>query len=602
MDLLDELVRINKPLLVLAGPGMGKTQALAYKIKYLAKDLKVHKNEITVITFTNEAAQNMRKRISSEGRTYVEPELQPDAICTIHKLCNDIIKNNLSEAGLNSGFNVLSSQYLKKILMSDCAQIAGGKRENSKETYLCRQMGKCEETESLKCSICSAYEDLLRKFNYIDYDDQLLIACKLLKENEEILKNVQLRAKYLLVDEYQDINFVQWELIHFLTKGNTKNLFVVGDDYQSIYGFRGGDPEFIRNFKNDYQPDAEIRYLQTSYRCPPNIFKGAFCMVYKYNKGDVKRVKNLRFENKRESLIKVHNFDHNNIEAAFIAGKIKEIGPSYDVLILVPDGDYIPPIKYALRKRYVNFLCEYDIERTELFIIYVLLDWLKNTGDNFYFRILLEEIINKGVSDIPGLQTDRVGRKENREKREKAFKQISDLWKEVGKGETLYKRLKALRKDILFTKLIDTIKKLRDAFSESDDVASFITEVIIKLKVWRNINYFSEELNSVVEEFKNLVISSDCNVRVLTMKKAKGLQTDYVFIVGLENNILPCINADESQKGEDSRLLYVSMTRAKKELYLLHSVRRDRNITKVPIGDRSEFVDAIPQKFMEISD
>ena len=178
MDLLDELVRINRPLLVLAGPGMGKTEALAYKIKYLVKDLRVDKNEITVITFTNEAAINMRKRIIQEGRTYVEPELQPEAIYTMHKLCNDIIKNNLLKAGLSKGLKVLSSQYLKKILVSDCAQILGGKREDGKETILCRQRGRCEKTESLKCSICSAYEDLLRRFNHIDFDDQLLLTSR----------------------------------------------------------------------------------------------------------------------------------------------------------------------------------------------------------------------------------------------------------------------------------------------------------------------------------------------------------------------------------------------------------------------------------------
>jgi DNA helicase-2/ATP-dependent DNA helicase PcrA len=603
MDLLDELVRINKPLLVLAGPGMGKTEALAYKIKYLVKDLKVDKNEITVITFTNEAAINMRKRISQEGRTYVEPESQPEAICTMHKLCNDVIKNHLTEAELSKGFKVLSSQYIKKILMSDCAQIVGGKRKDSKETILCRQRSECEKTESLKCTICSAYEDLLRRFNHIDHDDQLLLACNLLKKNDGILRKVQRKARYLLVDEYQDINFAQWEMIKLLSSGNTKNLFVVGDDYQSIYGFRGGDPKFIRNFKDDYKPDAEVRYLRTSYRCPPNIFKGAFYMVYKYNKGDMERVKNLEFKNKRDTYINLWNFDHNNIEAAFIAGTIKELGPSYDVLILVPDADYFPSLRNALRKRYVNFLCEYDIEKAELYIIYVLLEWLKNPNDNFYFRILLEEIINRGVSDIPGLQTDRVGKEENRKKRENAFNQISNQWREVGKGKTLYTQLKILGREELFIKLAGIISTLRETYGKKDDIITFVAEVIDKLRIWRNIDNFSEELNSAVEEIQNIaVLHGECNVRILTMKKAKGLQADYVFIVGLENNILPRINAGKPDKEEDSRLLYVSMTRAKKELFLLHSEARDQDITKVRISGRSEFLDAIPDKYVKIGD
>lgn len=123
------------------------------------------------------------------------------------------------------------------------------------------------------------------------------------------------------------------------------------------------------------------------------------------------------------------------------------------------------------------------------------------------------------------------------------------------------------------------------------------------MRIWRNIGNFSEELNSAVEEIQNIAVSpGECNVRILTMKKAKGLQADYVFIVGLENNILPRINAGKPDKEEDSRLLYVSMTRAKKELFLLHSEARDQDITKVRISGRSEFLDAIPDKYVKIGD
>jgi DNA helicase-2/ATP-dependent DNA helicase PcrA len=604
MTILNELVReMEKPLLILAGPGMGKTQALAYKIKYLVKDLKINRNEVTVISFTNEAAINMRKRISTPGNkyAYVEPEYQPDSICTMHKLCYDIIKNNYAELGFAEIPKVLPSQHLKNILMSDSAQIVGGTRAEGSETLLCRQRGKCDKTDTRKCMICSAYGDLLNKFNHIDFDDQLLLACQLLKENKSILRSEQKRAKYLLVDEYQDINFAQWELIKLLSEGNTQNLFVVGDDYQSIYGFRGGDPKFIRDFQKDYAPDAIVRYLMKCYRCPPNIFKGAFCMVYKYNKGDKNRVKNLEFDNQRESLIHICNFDHHNLEAAFIAGKIKELGPSYDVLILVPTTDYIPPIRKALRKRYINFLCEFVIEKAELFIIYVLLDWLNNPSDNFTFRTILEEIIDRGASDIPGSQTDRTGTQENREKRDNAFRQISNLWEEVGKGKTLYTRLKLLKNHDIFVKLIEILKTVKNSYKSDNDIINFMSEIIDKLRIWRNVKNFSAELNSAVEEIQNIAVATgECNVRILTMKKAKGLEADYVFIVGLEDNILPRINSGEYEKEEESRLLYVSMTRAKNELYLLHSKIRDQNITKVPIGGRSEFIDAIPQKFVEL--
>jgi DNA helicase-2/ATP-dependent DNA helicase PcrA len=440
----------------------------------------------------------------------------------------------------------------------------------------------------------------MRKFNYIDFDDQISLACRLLRDNEGILKKIQGAAKYLLVDEYQDINYAQWELIKLLCKGNTDNLFVVGDDYQSIYSFRGGDPKYIRNFGNDYAPDAVIQHLLISWRCPPNILKGAFHMVQKYNGGDIKILDRFTFKNKSDVKIKLGNFPHHNPEAGYIAWRIKEIGPSYDVLILVPRLSYTEPIKRELRKNFIDFSCEYDLEKTDLYLINILLNWLNNLTNDFDLRILIEEVINRGASDIPALQTEYIGREDSRQKREDAFRHISNFWKEIGKGITLYLKIKTLKDDEQFAKLVEIITKLRKAHELKTDSISFISETVDKLKIWRNIQRFSEELNSAVEEIKNLAIpSGECSVRILTMKKAKGLQADYVFIVGLENNILPRENASDVDKEEDSRLLYVSMTRAKKELYLLHSKTRDRDITKVKIGQRSDFIDDIPAQYIE---
>ncbi len=600
-SILDELVCINKPLLILAGPGMGKTHALAYKMKYLVKEKEVAKDEITVITFTNEAAINMRKKISMEGdETYIEPERQPSVIWTMHKLCHGILRIYYSKAGLSKGFKVLPSQKLKEILIKDCAQIVGAKRKDAAETITCRQISKCDETFYLKCVICSKYQELMRGFNYIDHDDQILLTCELLRKNEGILRKIHQGTKYLLVDEYQDINYAQWELIKLLSKGNANNLFVVGDDYQSIYGFRGGDPKFIRNFRNDYTQNAVVRHLPKNWRCPPNILKGAFHMVQKYNGGDITVLDKFSFKSKSDIKIKVRNFEHHNPEAGFIAWKIREIGPSYDVLILVPRLSYAGPIKRELRKKFIDFSCDYSIEKTDLYILNVLLNWLKEPTNNFNLRMLIEEIINRGASDIPAWQTEFKGKKESQQKREEALKQISDFWTEIGKGKTLYTKIKTLRENEQFTKLVEILITLRKTHELKTDIIRFVSETIDKLKIWRNIPNFSEELDSAIEEIKSLAMASgECSVRILTMKKAKGLQADYVFIVGLENNILPSENASNVEKEEDSRLLYVSMTRAKKELYLLHSKTRDRDITKVKIAGKSEFIDAIPPQYIE---
>lgn len=602
--ILNELVCIDKPLLILAGPGMGKTHTLAFKMKYLIEDKKADKDEITVITFTNEAAINMRKKISSEGddETYIAPEKQPSAIWTMHKLCHGILKKYYLSAELNKDFKILPSQNLKGILMKDCAQIVGGKRNDADETIICRQKGKCDKSLDLKCVICSQYEELMRRFNYIDHDDQISLACRLLKKNDGILRKIQQGTRYLLVDEYQDINYAQWELIKLLSKGNTKNLFVVGDDYQSIYSFRGGNPKFIRNFHVDYAPDAVVRHLYKNWRCPPNILYGAFHMVQKYNGGDVSILKKFTFKSKSYTKIKVKESIHHNPEAGFIAWKIRELGPSYDVLILVPRLSFAEPIKRALRKNFIDFSCEYALEKTDLYILNVLLNWLKNPTDNFKLRILIEEIINRGASDIPGWQTEFKKKKETQEKREGAFKQISNFWMELGERKTMYTKLKSQKDIEYFTKLVEIVTTLRKTYESKTDIQRFISETVDKLNIWyKNIQNFSDELDSFVEEIKSLAIpSGECSVRILTMKKAKGLQADYVFIVGLENNILPQEYKNEVEIKEDSRLLYVSMTRAKKELYLLHSVTRDRDITDGRrLGGKSEFINTIPQQYIE---
>jgi len=605
MNILDEIVRINKPVLILAGPGMGKTYALAYKIKYLVKDndgKKIKPDEVTVIAFTNEAAVNMREKISMEGdkNVYIEQELRPSVICTMHKLGHRIIKDNHSKLGLKKDFKVLSSGYLKEVLIQDCSQIIGAKRKDAKETIICRQEGKCVEMDSLKCKICYEYTNLLRRFNYIDHDDQILLTCKLLREDKNILKNEQCRAKYLLVDEYQDINYAQWELIKLLSEGKTETLFVVGDDYQSIYGFRGGSPKYIRNFNNDYAPNAEVRQLIRCHRCPPNLFKGAFYMVEKYHGGNTELVNKFEFIKISNTLIKVCNFRHHNLEADFIARKIKEIGPSYDVLILVPTRAYAKPIKHALRKKIIDFSCDYNIEETDLYLISILLKWLKDSSDNFNFRILIEEIINRGISDVPSKQVEFIGKEKSRNERESALKQISNFWKEIDKGKTLYVKMKTLKDKDPFKNLLDIITRLRKASENEDGAVSFISTIINRLKIWKDIPKFSDEMDSVVEEIRSITVSGGKpTVRILTMKKAKGLQADYVFIVGLENNILPRKDAKGPEKQEDSRVLYVSMTRAKKELYLLHSKIRDRDITKISVNGRSEFINAIPNQYIE---
>ena len=588
-NILDEIVEINKPILIIAGPGMGKTYTLAYKMRYLVMEKKNNPEKIIVITFTNEAAINMRKRISIENdkKVFINSELQPSIICTIHGFANRIVKKNYLKLGYRKNPTTLPSSGIGELLIRDCAQIIGSKRKDADNTIKCRQEGKCiTKEESIKCKICFEYQKLLKRFNYIDFDEQIFLACKLLEEEPDILPKIHKNMEYLLVDEYQDINYAQCKLIKLLCKGKKEKLFAVGDSYQSIYSFRGGNPEYIDNFDIDYAPNSEIRHLTYNYRCPKNIFLGAFSMVQNYNKcNNDNFIEKLQFEKDVSTRIKLCNFQHQNIEAEFIARKMKEIGPSYSSIILIPQLNYAKPITDALKKRHINFDCEYEIEKTDIFLIFLLLKWLEKTSENFKFRIIIEKIIRKKIHSTI--------------QRNIFLKYISNYWQEVGKCKTLYTKVKKLKKDKNFCEVINVLSNIKRAYMQGENTIDLITTIIQELKIWKDISGFKNEINSITSTIQSANISGKSNVRILTMKKAKGLEADYIFIVGLEDGILP--QKSKTNLEEDSRLLYVAMTRAEKELYLLHSDKRDKKITKKQNTEytKSMFINAIPSCYIE---
>ena len=588
-NILDEIVEINKPILIIAGPGMGKTYTLAYKMRYLVMEKKNNPEKIIVITFTNEAAINMRKRISIENdkKVFINSELQPSIICTIHGFANRIVKKNYLKLGYRKNPTTLPSSGIGELLIRDCAQIIGSKRKDADNTIKCRQEGKCiTKEESIKCKICFEYQKLLKRFNYIDFDEQIFLACKLLEEEPDILPKIHKNMEYLLVDEYQDINYAQCKLIKLLCKGKEEKLFAVGDSYQSIYSFRGGNPEYIDNFDIDYAPNSEIRHLTYNYRCPKNIFLGAFSMVQNYNKcNNDNFIEKLQFEKDVSTRIKLCNFQHQNIEAEFIARKMKEIGPSYSSIILIPQLNYAKPITDALKKRHINFDCEYEIEKTDIFLIFLLLKWLEKTSENFKFRIIIEKIIRKKIHSTI--------------QRNIFLKYISNYWQEVGKCKTLYTKVKKLKKDKNFCEVINVLSNIKRAYMQGENTIDLITTIIQELKIWKDISGFKNEINSITSTIQSANISGKSNIRILTMKKAKGLEADYIFIVGLEDGILP--QKSKTNLEEDSRLLYVAMTRAEKELYLLHSDKRDKKITKKQNTEytKSMFINAIPSCYIE---
>jgi len=270
------------PTLVIAGPGTGKTHLLADRITRLVKN-GTAKETITALTYTTDANQNMIDKLTDpHGYFKLEFDDLPH-IRTIHSLGQKIVQEDPHSLNLlKTDLKVQDDEIIKRLIYRDSALILGFTEEDSKNARECKQHGDCKQIPNKKtCQTCSKYWEIMSKCNRIDFDDQILLACQILENNLEILKKYQSQAEHLIVDEYQDINTAQFRLIELLSRRSRNGLFVVGDDAQSIYGFRGADTKFILRFKEDF-PRPEIATLNISRRCHENIMKDSFRILEKY--------------------------------------------------------------------------------------------------------------------------------------------------------------------------------------------------------------------------------------------------------------------------------------------------------------------------------
>src|SRR5512136_68095 len=340
------------PILLLAGPGTGKTWQLAMRVKYLIEQRGVTPDQMTIVTFTNEAARNMRERLA-EPDIAIQADKIPSLICTMHSLGNTIIGSAPGMFGLPGEYNVINEDDPREILLQDATTIAGYGRDLWRHADDCRRKGACRPDEERdRCKICREYKVLMRKCSSVDYDDQIMLACDALKTNETLLAEWQARAQYLLVDEYQDINEAQCELINLLTARHPEGLFAVGDDDQSIYSFRGGSPKYIQEFGQYFGKQSKLGRLAKSWRCPEHILMGARAVIAAYYPDSTPKPEPIFCESMRggEKIVfyDVPSYEWEaNIIASIALEKIKE----GTVTVIIPNSKYLPPIKQALRKK-----------------------------------------------------------------------------------------------------------------------------------------------------------------------------------------------------------------------------------------------------------
>lgn len=637
---LRAVLQTEGAVLILAGAGSGKTKTLTHRIAYLIEEKKVHPEQLLAVTFTNKAAQEMRERIEkllsqSEAAEYGAVVL-PLHIGTFHNICAKILRREIEVLGYGRNFNIIDDQDQQSIIKKamkefemDPDQVrprslleAISKAKNAQmepDQYLLQTGSYYEE---LAAKVYARYQKELKDTNSLDFDDMIRLTVKLFQEYPQVLEKYQEQFRYIMVDEYQDTNSLQYTLIHLLAKKHG-NIFVIGDDYQSIYGWRQADIRNILNFEKDY-PEAAVIVLDQNYRSTQVILDAAHGVIEK-NKNQ--RHKKLWTETKAGELITLCPAEDEEAEARFVAETIKEEmtkgrkASDFAVLYRTNAQSRIVEemfLRFSINYRIVGGLKFYQRKEIKDVIAYVKL--LQNPKD----ILALERIVNEPKRGIGRATLDRwiaFARTTGLGVMDAAYEltsEASDL--RDGKIKTIrlfadvFLKIRATmegRTDMKLTELLDLLTKesgyfdsLADGTSEGEVREENVREL---LSVAQKFN--DTGLNQALERFlEEVALSSDTDeinreseaVHVMTVHSAKGLEFPVVFMLGLEEGVFPHSRSalSPTEMEEERRLMYVGLTRAKERVCLLYTEQRTI-FGATQVNPPSRFISEIPNHLID---
>ena len=599
----EEIVTNTKtPTLVLAGPGAGKTYLLADRVKRLL-ETGTDKDTLRVLAFGKDAAQEMYSRlVDSKGFGLPADALPP--ITTIHSLGFEIVAKHPRRFGLRkTDLKVQEDDDVKRLLFRDAALSIGLPTATASEARNCKEVGDCtEDTTRPQCMVCRKYWEIMAKCNRVDFDDQVLFACRALEGDPSLLAEYRSQCRHLLVDEYQDINAAQFRLLKLLAEESVNGLFVVGDDAQSIYGFRGASPKYILEFGQNY-PSAQSPPLAHSRRCHECTMSDAVRVLSTYYK-EWTGPFSLNYHAESGEAPSLWQLPSGIAEAKMVARIARRfLSEKKTVLILAPKKDFFPGLSRRLREAHVPHDCPVNLlsssSNNRLAAAEAFLRWVKNPVDNFLARVAIEECINRGIAKVPGAAKGGRCKPETIVFREKVEAEIGRLWDAVDRGTDLLTALRAVAgKSLAMSKVLSVLDALLDAFkADAQDSGTSARVLAQEAGIWPSPDSIADDLIGVMSVLNSTQPTGPRHAQLMTMRKAKGLEADVVIMVGLEDDIMPGGNC--SDIAEAARLFYVSMTRAKHKLFLFHSFSRPRNIS---YGDdlthkkRSRFLDAIGRK------
>lgn len=600
------------PLLILAGAGSGKTRVLTHRIAYLIEEKGVNPWNILAITFTNKAAGEMRERVDrivGDGSERVW-------VSTFHSMCVRILRRYIDRLGYDSNFTIYDTDDQKTLMKDVCKylqidtklyrerMLLGAISSAKNEMILPEEFTLNAEGDFNRMKIAQVYteyEKQLRANNALDFDDLLVKAVQLFQTQPDVLEQYQNRFRYIMVDEYQDTNTVQFMLVSILA-GKYQNLCVVGDDDQSIYKFRGANIKNILNFEQEF-PSAKVIKLEQNYRSTGNILDAANAVI-RNNKG--RKDKALWTDNGRGEKVQFRQFDTGFDEAQYIVDDIKaqtregkRTWKDFAVLYrtnaqsrLFEEKLVLQGVPYKIVGG-VNFYARREIKD--------LLAYLK-TVDNGRDDLAVRRIINVpkrgiGLATIGKVQEYAAAREIGFYDALMAAKGIPGIGRSAGKLESfvaLIEHFKAesghLSLSGLMEEIINATSYLEELKADSDIEAESRIENIEELKnkiaayeesceeegTKPTLSGFLEEV-ALVADIDSLDDETDYVV-LMTLHSAKGLEFPHVYLAGLEDGLFPSymtITADDpSEIEEERRLCYVGITRAKEELTLTCARRR----------------------------
>lgn len=614
------------PVLVLAGAGSGKTRVIAHRIAYLIRERHVHPRHIVALTFTNKAAREMRDRVTSLlGGTAHDVWLG-----TFHSFCAFILRLEIETIGFTRNFTIYDEadqRALVKDVMKDVvedATRADANRTLHRISWLKQNLDgpdACDERdpfESVVKRVYVLYQDELRRRNSLDFDDLLRFAVRILTDNSAILTKYQRRFRYILVDEYQDTNHAQFKLIQLLACDH-HNIFVVGDEDQSIYGWRGADLKNLLDFAKHF-PETRLVRLEQNYRSTGMILDAASKLI-RHNKRRLG--KTLVSTRERGEKIKVYIGEDPRDEAQFVVREVRRSGRDYkDFAVLFRTNAQSRVVEESLSEAGIPYVVLAGVgfyERKEVKDILCYLRCLANPKDDVSFRRIVN-VPPRGIGKV-ALETLSM---------RAATRGLSLFEMVLSLNGTEIQTERGTKKLFAFRDLLQDLLSKRDEFNVRDMLAHIIK--ITGYKTWiessgddrkddrlANIDEllvaaseFVETTGGALHDFlQTTSLLTDVDrwdetkgaVALMTMHSAKGLEFPIVFVVGLEEGLMPHRSAFSSsdELEEERRLCYVAATRAKDGLYM--TCARTRAISGM-VQDQveSRFLNEIPRSLLEWRD